>query len=276
MGFLSPSDAFALNYVTNSCGYLIPANLHEEWGQCVVCRGAANPGWETCYQCGQHQKNRVGNDLVERIGVIAYALDGNQTALNMRAYKDPPANDPERHMIARQMVGYLLYLAFRFHLGCIPAGPVDAVVWVPSSTGRSPHPLHCILLKVWELIGNQVLLPPLEGWVQRLEGELIKTRHLDPSGVVLVAHEPKQHVLVVDDTWTTGAHLQSVGARLRQYGWEHVTGLAVARWVNHGDKQDRQKPLVAELLKENEIPFHDSAVSFCPFLGRDCGYGPNR
>ena len=41
-----------------------------------------------------------------------------------------------------------------------------------------------------------------------------------------------RHVLLLDDTWTTGAHAQSAAAALRRAEARAVTVLVIARWLD--------------------------------------------
>jgi len=70
-----------------------------------------------------------------------------------------------------------------------------------------------------------------------------------------------QHVLLLDDTWTTGGHLQSVSAALKAAGVGRVTGLAVARWLDPG--WANTKPFIDSLP-----PTFDPAL--CPYSGLPC------
>lgn len=58
-------------------------------------------------------------------------------------------------------------------------------------------------------------------------------RAFDPAHFTVPATNAR-HVLLLDDTWTTGGHLQSVSAALKATGVEQVTGLVVARWLDPG------------------------------------------
>lgn len=45
-------------------------------------------------------------------------------------------------------------------------------------------------------------------------------------------------VLVVDDTWTTGAKLQAAAAALKLAGARRVAGVAIGRWMNRDFKHN--------------------------------------
>lgn len=42
------------------------------------------------------------------------------------------------------------------------------------------------------------------------------------------------HVLLIDDTWTSGGHSQSAALALRYAGAEYITLLVLARWLSEG------------------------------------------
>ncbi len=111
----------------------------------------------------------------------------------------------------------------------------DSVTYVPSSRGRSgDHPVRNLARAV-----SQVANP--EAGVERF------LLSLGPGYSPGCSHVPRRdrfavpsewqsavrgrHVLVVDDTWTTGASIQSAAAALKLAGAQSVTGLCAARWL---------------------------------------------
>ncbi|QMU67653.1 ComF family protein [Streptacidiphilus sp. P02-A3a] len=116
------------------------------------------------------------------------------------------------------------------HRACLdagPAGPVDAFAMVPSLSGRPlPHPLQAL---VDYLLPGVQAVPLAASTADR--GDRDQRRAFQPdyfdvgdTGVVR-----GRHIVLVDDTWVTGSHLQSATAVLRQAGAAHVTGLVLAR-----------------------------------------------
>lgn len=116
------------------------------------------------------------------------------------------------------------------HRGCLDAGPlgqVGALAVVPSLGGRpSPHPLEA--LAAYLLPGAPTI--PLSADPGD-HGDRDRRRVFRPG--FFAVRDPKvvngRHVVLVDDTWVTGSHLQSAAAALRQAGAAHVTGLVLAR-----------------------------------------------
>jgi hypothetical protein len=69
------------------------------------------------------------------------------------------------------------------------------------------------------------------------------------------------HVLLLDDTWTTGGHLQSASAALKAAGVRQVTGLAIARWLDPSWHTTRS--FIDELIE-------DFDPKLCPYTGAPC------
>jgi adenine/guanine phosphoribosyltransferase-like PRPP-binding protein len=63
---------------------------------------------------------------------------------------------------------------------------------------------------------------------------------------------PESHVLLIDDTWTTGGHAESAALALRKAGAAQVSALVVARWLkeNYGDN----KRFIADLATQDYDP----------------------
>jgi hypothetical protein len=124
------------------------------------------------------------------------------------------------------VVGLLLRIALSSHTKCaevLGGRPVTRWAVVPSLPAKPhAHPLRSLV----------------SGYVQGTEVSLLaaKTVH-DPRavspdhfscGTVLPA---EAHVLLIDDTWTTGGHAQSAVLALRRAGAARVSVLVVARWL---------------------------------------------
>ena len=70
------------------------------------------------------------------------------------------------------------------------------------------------------------------------------------------------HVLLIDDTWTSGGHAQSAVLALRAAGAAQVSVLAIARWIDAG-YGDNQRFIRDELHLDYD-------PSRCPWTGTDC------
>jgi phosphoribosylpyrophosphate synthetase len=148
----------------------------------------------------------------------------------MRDYKDSP-DDAVRARHGAQvasMVGRFL----KHHRVCIEeaaGASFDSIVVVPSTRARAgPHPLEAAVGRVTSLKG---LVQPLLG-----PGTSPITGHLQakPNGYVAVGEVSGRAVLLLDDTFTSGARVQSAAHALATGGATVVATLVVGRVIDPG------------------------------------------
>lgn len=105
---------------------------------------------------------------------------------------------------------------------------------VPSTKGRIPHPLA-------ELAALRIAGTP-----NRYQDLLVVNRtDLDDRAHAVDRYRATRalqghRVLVIDDTWTTGAHAQSASAALKSAGASRVGVVAIGRWFNPGFQDQRR------------------------------------
>lgn len=204
-------------------------------GTCDVCRGPATGS--VCAQCSTMRATLDGATCDHTLTLMyaqgEHASGIHQSVHLMQSYKatppDPRSMDNLRLIIN---VGTLLHGdCIRQELGHL----WDSVTYVPSSRGRSgDHPVRNLARAV-----SQVADP--EAGVERFllslgPGYSPGCSHVARRDRFAVSDEWQgavrgKHVLVVDDTWTTGASIQSAAAALKLAGAESVTGLCAARWL---------------------------------------------
>ncbi|MFD3463839.1 ComF family protein [Nocardia fluminea] len=206
-------------------------------GVCVVCRGPA-PRTERCWKCNEHF-DQFGHQLADQTVLLTYAQayhpgGYHQTVQDLLAYKGSGKVPQSRESLVR--LGAVGAAAAALHLGCIRRvlGGVDqwdVVTFVPST--RFPgfeHPVATIAATL-------VAADPTEfpQWVQLLPNNMQEKHRpsLDRFVVAPGAVPTVQgaHVLVIDDTWTTGANVQSAAMALKGVGAATVTVLCLARWL---------------------------------------------
>jgi len=142
-----------------------------------------------------------------------------------RALRQYKSGEPE--VAARQLARLTALLDgfFARHGRCIAPGGVDVAVVVPSARdGRPPpHPLA-------QLVGAAGTLPPLLGALAA--GDEVVTHRQPSAHAYLVSTDvAERRVLLVDDVYTSGAHLQSAAAALVDAGARAVHALAIGRYV---------------------------------------------
>lgn len=226
-------------------------------GTCSVCHGPTGTPGSRCWCC-----RHVGRDLgTGPTTVVPMALyrPGDRLHHVLRGYKDAPS--PSRRHLLQVQLAAMTELFFFSHGPCLSAaiGPVDALCVVPAThrrfagsnvspdrnpdpgpgqtaepdtwsgaTPRGPWPWPpSPLSKVLSMVPSLARLSnvPLVAAPGRSA-----PRHLSaPSAayVVLGAVKRDARVLLMDDTWTTGAHIRSATSVLKRAGLT-VAGVVVA------------------------------------------------
>jgi hypothetical protein len=214
---------------------------------CTECGGVPGEGYMTCLSCTQ-RSHQPG--LADRLGFVTYAWPGHQTGRVMYGYK-AAAPAPANYSIVAQLTTY----AVAAHWPCM-SGPdgsyPDAWATVPSLRGREgDHPLSniaSVVLRSYPRV--PIVAAP----------KIVNPRALLASNFVV---EPTAagHVLLIEDTWTTGGHVQSAAAALKAAGVDRVTVLTVARWLEPTWAKTKD---VITALKSDFNP------DVCPFTGQPC------
>ncbi|MHA7652962.1 ComF family protein [Mycobacterium sp. ML4] len=242
--------------LNNAGGYL--RNTVPIVGEtCANCRGARmKDGEQTCFPCAFFYDSTTA-DLV---GSMVYAVGGSQSNKLMRGYKDTPPSS-----ILVQRVTSLISLGVKAHFDCaerLLGGSLSRWATVPSlKTIGSVHPLRSKILT--PMLGEEYEIEVLA--TEKAKGKTEKERRvLDPEFYAVNTAVPHgAHVLLIDDTWTTGGHIQSVAKALKQAGAAKVAALSVARWMD--PYEPRTKRVLVEHFKDRP---YDPDV--CPWTGGSC------
>jgi len=196
---------------------------------CVVCRGPVRPGYTRCYQCGLHRlcaaASPGGDLLADAVVPICYAVKGTGYAAALWRYKSWPAPSA-----SAQTVLLALLLAFlNDHGGCVwrCAGmpSPDLLAVVPTGSGRpGPHPLL-------RLVSPYLRLPLIPLAIR--PGE--QGRDLRVDRFVVGQSATGASVLLLDDSWVSGASAQSAAAALKLAGARRVATVLLGRHINPAD-----------------------------------------
>ncbi len=217
----------------------------------ATCADCVTPvdGYELCFPCKGHHARQ---GLADTIAFLTYAIAGQKSGHVMRGYKAPrPVTEH------RQVVALLLLVALENHVRCaeVLAGrPVTHWAIVPSLPAKpSAHPLRS--LAAGRAKGIEV---PLAAAASVQQPRAINADHFTcgmrlPQG---------SHVLLIDDTWATGGHVQSAVLALRKAGAMRVSVLVVARWLKE-DYADNKR-FIADLTNRDYNPH------ICPWTGAGC------
>jgi hypothetical protein len=198
---------------------------------CEVCSGPGQ-GVGLCGPCRVHRSD-FGSALADRVLTLTYvhgrAKPRHQSAFHMWAYKQQTAPSTR----AAQDLALMVLAATHVHGHCLEevAGRAcDAIAYVPStSRPGGEHPVAELARNVHGLETVQRFRFALGPRAAEADRVVLPDRFLvDPEFVPRVRD---RHVLIVDDTWTTGTKAQSAALAARDAGAAQVTVLCVARWL---------------------------------------------
>jgi hypothetical protein len=200
-------------------------------GVCQVCRGPANIGYPTCRPC--HRTSGIlGGDAADAVVPVSLALKGEQYANELWRYKN--AAGPQQQYF-RMGLASVLWRFLALHEVCLTnycAVPgFEIVTTVPSTSGRADHPLRTMAA---DMVGvtreryRDLLTPTPDA------AELGRTASASRYTSSALWNE---NVLLIDDTWATGNHVQSAAAALKAAGAGSVAVLVLGRHLNssYGD-----------------------------------------
>jgi hypothetical protein len=185
---------------------------------------------------------------------LVYAMRGQQSHFVLRTYK---ASWPVREL--RRIIALLCQVGLTLHARCVGrilGVPVTHWATVPSLPAKAvEHPLHEIVNSITS--GRREVRitasSRLSGSPRQLNAEHFQVSMPIPAD---------SHVLLIDDTRTTGGHAQSATMALRAAGVKVVSVLALARFLKD-DFADNAEFIRNRLTRDYD-PFQ------CPWTGDSC------
>lgn len=210
-------------------------------GVCQMCHTdilSAVAG-DLCYQCSVAARRLAHHP--DEIGIIALAADTGQLARELLGYKNAPSAYARQTFQMR--LAALLWRWLATHEECMQravglARPFSVVTTIPSTRPErtGPHPLRTM---VGEVVGatsyryRDLLQPRVEEDAER---------RLPSAGRFTVSRPVvgSESILLIDDTWTSGANAYSAVQALRAGGAGTVAVLAIGRWFRTSRPPDYQ------------------------------------
>jgi hypothetical protein len=202
-------------------------------GACGTCFNFTD-GYARCYACDH------GRLVLDAVAPISYSVAREQLHHALASYKRLDGD------VARRLGASLAAIAWRFlaeHERCLAqaAGTdrFELVTTVPSGdlSRDERHPLRWIV--------GELVAPTRDRYERLLWRSEVEVPQRSFSAEKFVAPNPidGRSVLLIDDTWTTGASAQSAAAALKAAGAGPVAAVVVGRHLNrewHGnDKRIR-------------------------------------
>lgn len=200
-------------------------------GVCSRCFNFTD-GYERCYAC-----DHIAN-MLAAIVPISYSIAGEQLHHALAAYK--------RHSddAARRLALGIAAVLWRFlasHERCVARAAnvtrFPVVTAVPSSI-RALDRRHRLSQVVAELVGP---VRTRYRVVLRRSTMEVAPREFHPEKYVALRPLNGEPVLLIDDTWTTGANAQSAAAALRAAGAGPIAAVVVGRHVNRDWRENDRR-----------------------------------
>lgn len=235
-------------------------------GVCDVCFTFTD-GHSRCQSCARTPQ------ALDVLAPISYSVGAGQLHHVLAAYK---RHDGQvRHALSTQLAA-VLWRFLSSHEQCVARAAgvptFDLVATVPSGHDErdASHPLRWMVSEA---------VAPTRARHRRLLGR---------SAVAVVPHEfdrrryeatdeaAAKTVLIIDDTWTTGANVQSAATALKEAGARKVAAVVIGRHLNRKWGRNEQR------LRALDRPFDWTRCAYCALasaapvglLGRNAGYEP--
>lgn len=221
---------FWVDWMAEQGNILVPVAPHHAQS-CERCFGAvkyrdAGETWPVCWNCRQY------GDAIDTFVPITYSVDAGLESM-LHRYKDRGVN------WLRRPLASLLTTFLRGHADCIDqdARGIDVATIVPSDNQtRSFNHVEGLL----HGISGDPVLNRFAWSIDAVARDRSVGRpergELRPSAYVVDGSEVDgAAVLLLDDTWTSGASASSTAAALKHAGALHVTVLTVGRQLNVGN-----------------------------------------
>src|SRR5581483_5248673 len=204
-------------------------------GVCEICFNLTND-YDRCYACTQMPQ------VLDLIAPISYSIAGEQLHHALYGYKRLGGD------IARRFTVELAAVLWRYtavHERCIAraagldstAERFEIITTVPSSDReRDAHqPLRTIV--------GELAAPTRDRYERLLErsAQSVTSRRFEAAKYTAAGTLEGASVLLIDDTWTTGASAQSAAQALKSAGAGPVAALVIGRHINRewGDNDAR-------------------------------------
>jgi predicted amidophosphoribosyltransferase len=218
---------------------------------CEICFDLTD-GHSRCYGCANTQQ------WLDAVVPISYSIGHEQLHHALASYKRQPPEIAQRFELELAAV---LWRYLQIHEPCIARAVhtdgFEIVTTVPSSSEARDelHPLQ-------RIVGGLVEpTRPRYERVLRRSSALAPPRTLSVEKFKSARKLHHQSVLLIDDTWTTGANAQSAAAALKLAGSGTVVAVVIGRHLNryHGNN-DRRLRALRRPFDWNRCAVHEAAA----------------
>ncbi len=217
-------------------------------GVCATCLTLTEKEFDKCYACDRQA------EYADSVLPISYSVHGKQLHYALRMYKD--SQDKTVTKKFRLELAAVLWRFVRLHESCLAQRVgvecFDLVTTVPSFRAERniSHPLHRIVSKIVHPTADRYerLLVP--------SADAVRERIVDPDRFYTERRIDGSAVLLIDDTWTTGANAQSAAGTLKNVGATHVGVLVIGRHIHEDYKDNKQRLKKRSPYDWDKCPYH--------------------
>lgn len=191
---------------------------------CPICRTGKDPNSDTCSSC-EKIRRQLSRPLCAVIPISYYRTPSpfREVMHDYKEHEDYAVRKQNSQIVAGILVRYLHEhgesLAEAFDSW-------DEVVAVPSTKNPPGSALGRAITDDF----RGLMREPAE-WLAKGKSRLDRNQASD-SGFMVIGDVAKTRILLIDDTYTTGAHLQSAASALQSAGAFVIAGLVIARKIN--------------------------------------------
>jgi len=249
---------------TRTLAQLVYPPVRVAGATCVTCTEPVPTGDQRCNGCRAHVASSWRDYLADYVVPLTYASDSETPQIRRFLHQYKNGFTESERVSAYSPLTFLFWQFVYRHYECLNAvagGQIDGVLVVPSGkVGSRPdgHPIE------------QFARYFPESW-QRIDAKRISdstSRLINPDSLALgTGHEiAGRRIVVFDDTWTTGAAVQTASVALKRAGAAAVVIVVLGRWANSSWAP------VREFFGARPRGSH--AADSCPVTGGACGGWP--
>lgn len=228
---MNDQDANLARYSAAKFGGIYRNPRHGN-GFCEVCTTPIDAMYTLCFACNDAQQSTWACDLADQVLPMVMVVKDSHSGSLMHKYKEPIVTAPlHGDNSPFEQIQLLVLMWMHFHRACIESefGEIAAITFVPSSG----NPPRLALRDISQQLSNRLGIPWLE--VRANPNGEKKRGAINPNLYSIPTPIPEQHtshILIIEDSWVTGARAQSLATALKHAGATNVTVLTIARFLD--------------------------------------------
>lgn len=191
---------------------------------CRICHSVPNEGFDVCYSC--HVTRRQVTEPLDSIVPISLYRLGEQLHTWLAGYKRWGPSTQRQQV--RVWLTATIARFLRQHHSCIARNGWDVITYVPST--RADARGHAL----FECLRNMPVYGDRCATLLKRGTASIDHLNADDAGFEVTESVGAERVLLIDDTFTSGARMQSAASALRLAGADVIAAVPVGRVITPG------------------------------------------